>query len=565
MKKGKNIVLIPVINRFNYPFYYLASFFCRLKALEMLDGIAANGRVERIRLTDYMTSDEVVIIADEAAAYADRIVCAIDSLQWQTLIDGMSVDFKLRIRQTLYREISRYSTLDKVYERVKCEKKRVLYSAAIYFLENNSGGKKLFKCLSKTFASYANIFIDLMGDSLANLICGARTILGLVSGIFSRGKLMEKAIIYDGDNTLDITSDRKKMSSIWILDGQLIRNKDVVFVLPNIALEKMTKAESLLRQDSIDYIWRDNISKHAKVEYILKALVETVKFMVLQTALCLSFGHIQRIRLSIDTLRWVPFIKTVKPKVYIYTFSNAGIENPAIAYFKRASIKTVGWLSSASTGRYLIKQYSAPCLFRRCKFANTQMDILAVWNKNYADYILSHHQEGLKINVTGPIMNGDETVFAMSKKEMCIAYGIPYNEKLRYFVVFDIRVLFPKKFIDPHIMLSEEHLVRYLSDCYKLLDDISDTKLVVKPKKFRDVKDFFYSDKVKEMYKRWESDDRVHFLEFDINPWVPIALADLCVNIPFGSPNVAAIHYGKPIIYYDPCKEAAVPRRDMKD
>jgi polysaccharide biosynthesis PFTS motif protein len=53
----------------------------------------------------------------------------------------------------------------------------------------------------------------------------------------------------------------------------------------------------------------------------------------------------------------------------------------------------------------------------------------------------------------------------------------------------------------------------------------------------------------------WCRSGRVVVLPHDIDPYIPVALADFCIGVPFTSPVVAALESGRAGVFHDPLNE----------
>ncbi len=85
-----------------------------------------------------------------------------------------------------------------------------------------------------------------------------------------------------------------------------------------------------------------------------------------------------------------------------------------------------------------------------------------------------------------------------------------------------------------------------------LLSDFDQLVLLYKPKRRLTNGKCCYSSGTRELICEINNNPRAMVLDYDVNPWIPIALADLLISMPFESPSIAGIHYGKPAFFHDP-------------
>lgn len=90
----------------------------------------------------------------------------------------------------------------------------------------------------------------------------------------------------------------------------------------------------------------------------------------------------------------------------------------------------------------------------------------------------------------------------------------------------------------------------FIKDVFRLLEDFPKIQLVYKPKRSLVNGKFYYSTNTKEILHK--PNPRVKLLHYQTNPWLAIALADICITPTMGSAGFAGLHYGKPFLFHDP-------------
>jgi polysaccharide biosynthesis PFTS motif protein len=51
---------------------------------------------------------------------------------------------------------------------------------------------------------------------------------------------------------------------------------------------------------------------------------------------------------------------------------------------------------------------------------------------------------------------------------------------------------------------------------------------------------------------KWRQSGRLFLFDPDVDPYLPVAVADICVAMPFTSPVAVALNFGKAAFWYDP-------------
>ena len=293
-----------------------------------------------------------------------------------------------------------------------------------------------------------------------------------------------------------------------------------------------------------------DISKFATFDKIYSGIKEILKISV-SHLLHFDIKNAIKLRFKIEIIKWTPFINTLKPKVYISTSSVIGEEPPIVVYLNGLGVHTIIW--EYGTNSYLfIRRNGIKCNFRNIIFCNILSNTLVVWNKHFRDFIMEHPQDETKVKILGPLMSADEDVMQISRRELAFRYKIPYNSYLKYISIFDspplsskFRVMFPDS-------NTSQYNFAFINDMYRLVKELNNVVLVYKPKRSLTSGKFVYSESLKELFNNMMQDERAVFLDYNINPWVPIGIADICISLPFESPTIAGIHYQKPSLFYDP-------------
>jgi polysaccharide biosynthesis PFTS motif protein len=198
------------------------------------------------------------------------------------------------------------------------------------------------------------------------------------------------------------------------------------------------------------------------------------------------------------------------------------------------------------------------CDFRASTFANVLASYLIVWHRDAQGFIQQHPQERAQVKAIGPLMAGDESVVELPPDILRARAGIiPSGRRhgLQYVSVFDVapKVRDLKIFagIYPSIY-TEEYMYLFLRDMYRLLQDLGNIVLVFKPQRSLRDASLSYSNEFREVVHSINQSERGFVLDDAINSWVPIAVADLCIAVPFTVPPLSGMHYGIPGLFHDP-------------
>ncbi|MDD5439066.1 MAG: polysaccharide biosynthesis PFTS motif protein [Candidatus Omnitrophica bacterium] len=543
----------------NLPLYYVLSFFDTVEAYEVDPPLNRCKRIRILNFLDYIDWDEGIITRSEAVKTAGEIVRRIPDEVWDTPVCRRKIGFADRAKQDLYKEIEKFLYLAKIVRRCKAPRAYVVHSLVFRYLRRHAcghAGHPFFDVTTHRVLSAINAFLDRVYFISVNAFFLLRLWAEYIRGLCAPADNgHEIRYIYDGDNPLEVSTDKGKLTFTWIVDGRHIKKENILFLLPGMRYKKPGAGGAGFHTAGLADLYR--LADRRRLVAHLPALLASWGRVIVSS---LSCKNILRTGYMLRSMRWAPCVDTLRPKVYLYTLGNAGIENPAIAYFKAMGMKTISWSYSSSVGRFLTGRKPEGFDFRDRRVCYLMTDLALGWNNNFRDFLLEHPQGRVRVETLGPLMSGDEDAAGLTKKELCRREGIPYRDEWKYLAVFDTPVLFPGIYSAVNFPIYTEYKHSFMKDIRRLLDDYPDCVIVLKPKRSLKRQEGFYTDEIARIIDEMRESGRAIILDYKINPWVPIGLADVCISQPFGSPNMAALHYGKPVIFHDPWNIARYPR-----
>lgn len=553
------VLFVPKVHVFNFPLFFILSFFCRVKTYEIVPFMRKFNRIEVLDLLGHLGWDECVITQEEAVGISEDILKMVPDRMWSVRVRGRVVDLSLRIKQDMFRETERLLYLKKILllHKSAC----LVDSLMISFLSFFEGGRgELFNYPKMKWLSCLNVFMDRLYLFSMNMAFFFGTMCRFVYGL-ARNMKIKKNIryIYESDNPYELNAGKDKITFTWIVDDNIIKRDDILFVIPSSSPKKKDGSGAGPDKDMLTVSLPD-IFTAASIRSLIYSLPD---ILGAGAKALFSIFSIRSLLLSTQLfriLRWLPLVDSFSPKVYIYSFASAGIENPAVSYFNDIGIKTVSWSYSTSLGRFLTGRKPEGFRFRTERVSNIMSGTLVVWNRNFKDFVMEHPQKKLDIEVIGPLMPGDESVVNIDKKILCERFSIPYGIGKRYITVFDAPATLPI-FTKSYFLTPAEYKRAFTADVIRLIKELDgDIVLLLKTKRNLDDAAAFYTDEIKGLINSMRDSRKFVVLDNTINPWIPISIADMCVNLPFGSSNMAALHYGKPAIFHDPLNLARYPR-----
>lgn len=364
--------------------------------------------------------------------------------------------------------------------------------------------------------------------------------------------------LWMGISPVEMADGPGKIDFSFLCQRGLISPQDCLYILPikptGATLAWLSKNKIHWATNSSIYSW---LTFRQKIVAILSLITTTIKgFSPRKNWM---FAPIL-FEFTLKIQPWLLLAQVLRVEVQLNSISQCWPESPIVAAMNALGIRTVNWAYGANTFGYSSTDSSFEDLnvMRSVSVARE----VWVWNKTVAEWlhgrsILSVTPEP-DIRLIGPVMSGDARFVQKTPSEVRQVYGIPERDGAKFIAVFDVPP------VNKKIRLQIGHgptqyplemLEQFFEDLCMVLEKFPETNLIIKPKRsLQDSK----REYAKGMYRFVDPDGiyrkqkRVFLLEYDIDPYVPVAMADLCVGLPFTSPVVVGLNNGRHGIYHDP-------------
>ena len=572
----KKYILVPEINVCNFSFFLFLSFFYKIRAYEIQSVLLRilKSRIKLLNIAKYLDWEDCVLIRDQATAYWEKnIQSYFPTTNWNLNIANTELNMAKKAKSDFQIEIEKLFFLNKIANCYISNKldTYIIHSLKMRYLSRIDKDRfSVFRFKKIDFLTLINIQFDRLHLLIKNCLLSIRLVRQLFYGIShkineNRKYYHDIKCIFDGISPRELSVNNQNCVFAWIVDDVVIRKEQVLFLLPKPDFQMKHFSDTFAKEKgyliSNDY----DIASYASFRDIMFCLFETTMQIFVNVLLVkVGIERLMKMKYAIKILKWVPVVKNLKPEVYITSVSAIGREDPVIIYLQKKRIKTAIWMYG--TNSYLFINKDVPCKFRNIRFCDIISSTILVWNNHFKDFVETHVQEDLEVVVIGPLMAGDESVLYLTKKELVEKIGFESNDSVsnvRYISFFDVpSVSNSHKGSTAFIPDSntEEYNYFFIKDVCKLLKDFSNIVLVYKPKRSVNSGKFSYSKELQELFEYIRNHPRVKILDYNINPWIPIALADLTISMPFESPFIASLHYGKYALFHDPLNIASYHR-----
>ncbi|HBH97049.1 MAG TPA: hypothetical protein DDX89_04570, partial [Candidatus Omnitrophica bacterium] len=521
------------------------------------------GRLAVLPIGDYLGIDEAHRFRSKALRLWEQLLPSVPRGGWRLTIDRRDLDCAAKARQELAEEFESLLLLGEAIRRQPRGRKAfVIDSARMRYLRSLEGAEAIPFPRIVPALSYLNSLCDMLFLHGLNLARAIRLGLTLIQGIVRQWVMRRPPLqsgascIYQAMNLNELSLSREDRNAVWIVDGERVKPQDILFVMPD-GMEPARR--QAFRRSPYQMLSVRGLLSGMPVRLLIRTFAVLMKFLgaypfratgSVPKALSASY--------ALSLLTWKPIVDHLKPYSYVVNFGDLGREDPAILYMNAVGVHTAMYCFAANS--YLFATQRCGCDFRAVVFSHILVSTVAVWHENFQQFLAAHPQEGTAVRVVGPLMAGDESVLARETGELRQAYGIQARngaQGLWVITAFDVAAVakgwLPSNGSTYHLNpYTEEYAAAFLRDMVRLLNERQDLLLVYKPQRDLAKAKFAPSQECAALVQTLREHPRAEVVKDTINPWLPIAVADLSIAMPFTSPALAALHYGRPSIYHDP-------------
>lgn len=570
-------LLVPELHPINWWLFWALSFVVRVRARVINVACSGwpHGRIQVIDPSAYLTADTATRFKADVLVRWQTCVDRAGAWTWAAALGETTVDFAPRAKQELSRQFERMQFLNLVHQAESLHGRVVVVDSALWDLLRRWVGNKAAGSLSINGSlSLMNRLCDRIWLRVAAIAYGVRSLMRFLRAAvvrpangappLSRSSL---PIVFDCDNPNEYYLARDRRTFTWVVDDSTVHKQDVLFVFIGAASESLiTDSEQAgYAAGTLATLYR-----HAGSQVLTRAARETLAII---GRLVLPWTEVEAVLINGYLARaaeWMPIYERWRPRVYVESVSSHGVETPAIAYLKAKGVRCVLYQMA---GSYVFSEdASIADDFRSIFYAHVLASEMAAWHSDQANFYLSHPQDGLHVSVLGPLMAGDERVMQAPQYLVRRQSGLKWQDDGRdhlYVVAFDVGAASKqhrigesfKEFFTYPDCYTATYNEAFLADVWALLEREERIRLIYKPKRNPSAARFAYSAEDQSILRQLAAHPRGAVLSDNINPWMPLAIADLCLVLPLTSPGLAALHYGVPVVYHDPLDIVRVHRQ----
>ena len=516
-------------------------------------------RLALVDLDRYLPADEAHCFQADVVKRWERVVGRLEQRNWRFTIADREVDFTVKACQDFAREFDRWALLEHIARQMEPEQPpQLVTSAAVALLQAVGAIARHRQGIGIAALSWMNVALDrawIFGRTLLTLAHALTAWMVACARHRITPPLRDRdiRIFWAAANLNELHSSRESRSLFWIVDGATLTPADVLFVLPPNAPRS---TQTALRQSPFRVV--EHLGELARAMprgLLIRSLMQMIAELPgicwrswARPEGCFTMWYGSHTRQMAAISRWF------RLGAYVTSESHLGCESPIIAYLNACQIPTVMYSYSANT-LVPFSSWDCQCDFRSVVFGHVMVRHFTVWSLWLHQFFNQHPQQGAQIHVLGPLMAGDETVCANDTAQLRARYCPQQNtaSPLKWISVFDLPPPIPGTRIRHplYATMDPAYATAFLRDIVQWLEEDARIGIILKPHRRFSNQKFAFSEEFRGLAAKLEQHPRAVVLPDTINSWIPIAMADLCVGIPFTSPVKAGWFHQIPGFYHD--------------
>ena len=518
-------------------------------------------RVTVVASEEYLSADDAHCFRSAVLQRWEAGLGRLRQQRWQVvgLHRGAMADVRAHALQELAKQFERLALLELARQSAG-EQARLVDSLASAYLRRLRVLPAQDEVVHRALASYLNCACDRLWKVAIVIGSMARVVGASLRGLLRFGGTPARAwegarYLWDAANPNELAAGQDRRSLFWLVDGNAVSVQDVVYLLP-FGTSRIIAA-SLRRSPYRVAAGLMELYRALPRRVLVRNLVQALTALPsLVTQAFSGWEGALHARYRCTALLARPIQEQYRFQCYISSVSAIGHEPLVVDYFNAAGVPTV--MYSYSANPYRFGRDTCRCDFRTVEYAHIAARHVVVWHQRLQRFFHAHPQDGAQFHALGPLMAGEDAVLRVAPAALLASYT-PHSgtlsDGLVRVCVFDEAALTPSLRSARGLYPSHytpTYSAAFLRDMVRLLEELKGVQLIFKPQRSFTKPKFSYADEFVSLTERLRRHPRAAVLPDDVNPWVPIALADICVGMPFTSPVLAGWHHGIPGFYHDP-------------
>ncbi len=566
------ILLVPELHPVNAPLCWLLARVASVQALYVHPTCAwlLGGRLTQLDPSRWMSYREGWDIRNAAAGRWGAVRSRMPAGPWRARVRGLDLDFSGKAGQDAAQAFQDGCLLEAIRRRQPAASSAwIIPSAALAWLSGfDPGTSSPATPRAISWIARVNMGCDRLWLWMVNAVRVGRLLVRFAGALArrlrpSRQTLQPCRYLYWCDGAVDFRHDAAKRSLWWIVDHQAIQLQDVVVLLPQVSRDAWRR-EPDCRPPHQAFTLPECYAR-LPAAALWQAVGSALALLVRN--LCQPAASLERLWMTgyltaVAQLR--PISDTVRPACYIECDNSLGIEDPALVYLNAVGVATVMYHTSA-----MMPSTKRPAAVRDLMHAEILASAVVCWSQAAVQFLTAHVQQPrTRFEVLAPILPGSDALLDRGQPElrrMYVGARTAARADLTYLSAFDVAPLLragarthhDRPYPEP---FPETATIAFLRDLVRLLTELPELALIYKPKRLDALERRFPTRlaEYRQLLQLVRTHERGTVLDSEANPWIPLALADVCVAMPDSSPSWAALHYGIPAFFHDPLRMRVV-------
>lgn len=367
--------------------------------------------------------------------------------------------------------------------------------------------------------------------------------------------LKAKYLFSDYSIDRDVAKQDDERDFVWIVGEGKFNKNESLFLFDSPLGEAITKR---YRDQGVRVVSRVEAYSVWTIKDLFHVLVDTFT-CIIKIWITNDLSQISKVKIDIENAFSRVLYNHIKPEVLIETCSSMLPESSELVLCKELGIKSAKWF-------YSTNEFNTSSLDRKysdywIRGGIVATDEMWMWNesctKTYKrrNFAATFGLEEPLILTVGPMMQGNHNSLRLSKESLRKKI---INKTDGFFItLFD----FPFFTLDVLRSITQDNLTTFdeqeklLIFVKMILDKYPNVNLIVKPKKDFSQDQLSSSTVFQELYNdksKYLSEGRLFVLDRNIDPYIPIGLADFCISTPLSSAILAAIEFKRKVLFFDP-------------
>ena len=429
---------------------------------------------------------------------------------------------------------------------------------------------------NRHFIFKINRFLDRQGRTIKNILVLFQFFVRIIKNLlgFNKCKNLNSSenvkIFWYCLSFNEIASCEGSFDTTTLVRRKLISNEESLYVLPTVPDEGQI---NWLHKNKINWVVRQNILDSLPIVKQIKVFLFLLEMVIFpwnwKGADVLKHATLKQS--FIQDIPLLDYFMHINAKILLTGQANGLYESPIVSLARGLGRKTVWWSYAAVGSKHIPNKLPYEYCNEQVEESITLSEEKWIWfdidklmlNKRSLNLAQEDQTKFVKL---GPVMSGDSSWLQKVPYQARRDYGFQGNPECKIWItIFDLPVA-AKHWHDEHRWpvgpVSKEMQFDFFRDISRLLDQFPEVGIIYKPKRpfpgknryKHKNKALFYSERFLDFISeknKYAVSRKLINLSNNVDPYIPIALGDHSIAMPYTSALLAFLSTERAGIYYD--------------